>query len=176
MDVSKATGFGGSDHLPFYQKEIPVMFIHTGLTSTYHTPEDDFETIDCAGAVKVINYSEKVIDEILALDTKPTFQSATTNRRNRIRLGVSLNDEVENGVEITRILEGSIAEKYGFQVGDVLTAIGVDKTDKRREVNRLIRGNSGKTLMFKLRRGTEQIETLVELKKIEEPEEGENNG
>ncbi len=176
MDVSKATGFGGSDHLPFYQKEIPVMFIHTGLTSTYHTPEDDFETIDCAGAVKVINYSEKVIDEILALDTKPTFQSATTNRRNRIRLGVSLNDEVENGVEITRILEGSIAEKYGFQVGDVLTAIGVDKTDKRREVNRLIRSNSGKTLMFKLRRGTEQIETLVELKKIEEPEEGENNG
>jgi metal-dependent amidase/aminoacylase/carboxypeptidase family protein len=184
MDIEKSAGFGGSDHLPFFQKEIPVMFIHTGLTSTYHTPEDDFETIDCEGAVKVIDYSEKVVDELLALDTKPTFQSGRSSaRQRRIRLGVSLDEDVENGVKITRILEGSIADKNGFKVDDVITAIGVDKTDKRREVNRLIRENAGKTVMFKLRRGTEQVETLVELKRPDEEkkeeekkEEGENKG
>lgn len=168
MEVVKSSGFGGSDHLPFYQKEIPVMFIHTGLTSTYHTPEDDFETIDCEGAVRVIDYSEQVIDELLALDNKPTFQSASQSRRRRVRMGWSVDDDVENGVEITRISDDSLAKKYGFQVGDIITEIGTDKTDKRREVNRIIRGNSGKTLMFKLKRGDENVEILVELKDQDE--------
>ena len=148
------------------------MFIHTGLTSTYHTPEDDFETIDCAGAVKVIDYSEKVVDEIANLDSKPTFQSASQARRNRVRLGVSLDDEVEGGVEVTRVLDGSIADKAEIKVGDIITAIGTEKTDKRREVNRLIRSNNGKTVIIKLTRGEEQLEKLIELKN----DESEGNG
>ena len=52
--VKPVSGFAGSDHLPFLQYKMPVMFMHTGLTSTYHTPEDDFETLDCDGALKVI--------------------------------------------------------------------------------------------------------------------------
>ena len=164
MDLVKSSGFGGSDHLPFFQREVPVMFIHTGLTSTYHTPEDDFATIDCGGAVKVINYSEKVIDELLTLENKPTFQNARRARARTVRLGVSLNDAVENGVEVTRVLEGSIAEQNDFQIGDVITAVGPEAVDKRREVNREIRANSGKTVMFKLRRGEEQMEKLIELK------------
>lgn len=171
MDVAKSSGFGGSDHLPFFQNNIPVMFIHTGLTSTYHTPEDDFETIDCAGAVRVIDYSEKIIDELLALENKPKFQGTGARRTRRVRLGVSLDDEVENGVRISRVLEGSIAEKAGFEEGDIITAVGVEKTDKRREVNRQIRANSGKTVMIKIRRGEEQLEKMVELKNDDEDSE-----
>jgi hypothetical protein len=52
----------------------------------------------------------------------------------------------------------------------VITAIGVDKTDKRREVNRLVRSNNGKSVMFKIRRGEQQLEKMVELKK-EDPDE-----
>ncbi len=165
MDVLKSSGFGGSDHLPFYQKEIPVMFIHTGLTSTYHTPEDDFETIDCEGAVRVIDYSEKVVDELLALDTKPTFQSANQSRRSRLRMGWSVDDDIENGVQITRISASSIAEKNKFQVGDVITEVAAEKVDKRRQLNLIIRANTGKTVMFKLKRGEENVEVMVELKK-----------
>ena len=172
MDLNKSSGFGGSDHLPFFQKEIPVMFIHTGLTSTYHTPEDDFETIDCEGAVRVIEYSEQVVDELLTLNSKPTFQTAQTRRRSRIRLGVSLDDEVENGVQITRILEGSIADKAGFEEGDIITAIGPKATDKRREVNREVRANTGKSVMIKLRRGEEQMEKMVELKNDQDGDDG----
>lgn len=171
MDINKSSGFGGSDHLPFFQKEIPVMFVHTGLTSTYHTPEDDFETIDCAGALRVIDYSEKIVDELLVLETKPTFQTAQNRRRSRVRLGVSLDDEVENGVKITRILEGSIADKAGFQEGDVITAVGPKPVDKRREVNREVRANSGKTVMIKLRREAEQMEKMVELKSPDEDDD-----
>ncbi len=174
LDVEKSGGFGGSDHLPFFQNSIPVMFVHTGLTSTYHTPEDDFETIDCAGALKVIDFSEKVLDELVAMEKRPTFQGTGAARRTRlVRLGISMEDEVENGVEISRILEGSIAEKAGFKVGDVITEVGVEKTDKRREVNRLIRANNGKSVMIKFRRGEDQMETMVELKQDDDED---NNG
>ena len=168
LDVNKSSGFGGSDHLPFFQKEIPVMFIHTGLTSTYHTPEDDFETIDCKGALRVIDYSEQVVDELLTLENKPKFQTAQTRRRSRVRLGVSLDEDVENGVKITRILEDSIADKAGFEEGDIITAVGPKATDKRREVNREIRANTGKSVMIKIRRGEEQLEKMVELKQADE--------
>ena len=175
LDIAKSSGFGGSDHLPFFQKQIPVMFIHTGLTSTYHTPEDDFETIDCEGAVKVIDYSEKVVDELLSLAKKPTFQSNVQRRRTRVRLGVSLDEDVENGVMITRILEGSIAEKAGFEPGDIITAVGPNATDKRREVNKEIRSNNGKSVMIKFRRGEQQLEKMVELKNPDD-EDSEDDG
>ena len=29
LEINKSAGFGGSDHLPFFQKKIPVMFVHT---------------------------------------------------------------------------------------------------------------------------------------------------
>jgi len=169
--VNKSSGFGGSDHLAFFQKEIPVMFIHTGLNSTYHTPEDDFETIDCEGAVRVIDYSERIVDELLALKSKPQFLTAQSRRRNRVRLGVSFDEDVENGVKITRVLEGSIADEAGFVVGDIITAIGPEATDKRRQVNSQIRANSGKSVIIKFRRGETQMEKLVELKRREEESE-----
>lgn len=165
LEIVKSAAFGGSDHLPFHQQKIPVMFIHTGLTDTYHTPEDDFETIDCEGALRVIDYSEKVIDQLLALDTKPVFQSASEARRNRVRLGVTLSDDAEGGVEITRIFDNSIAAQNGFQVGDIITAVGTEVTDRRRKVVMEIRKNNGNAVMFKLKRGDENIEKLVELKK-----------
>jgi len=45
--------FGGSDHLPFNRRGVPNMFIHTGTNAVYHTPEDDFEAINCEGALRV---------------------------------------------------------------------------------------------------------------------------
>ena len=51
--------FAGSDHMPFFQKGVPVMFLHTGLTDTYHTPEDDFQTLNmsvpCASSTSAKN-------------------------------------------------------------------------------------------------------------------------
>ena len=64
------------------------MFIHTGTNAVYHTPEDDFEALDCEGALKVINYSENVVREIASLSKRPSFGAAKP-----FRLGVMLDDE-----------------------------------------------------------------------------------
>ena len=38
VDVTAVeSAFAGSDHLPFYQRQIPVMFCFTGMTDIYHT-------------------------------------------------------------------------------------------------------------------------------------------
>jgi len=60
-------GFGGSDHLPFNSIGIPNTFIHSGLNDVYHTPEDDFELINCEGALQVIDYSENYIRELVTV-------------------------------------------------------------------------------------------------------------
>ena len=163
LNLVKASGFAGSDHLPFIQKKIPVMFIHTGLTSTYHTPQDDFETINCGGALKVIDYSERVIDQLVGHPGKFTYAQAGS-ARSSVRLGILLNDDNEKGVEITRITEGSIADKAGLKVGDLITAIGDKKMETRRAITREIRAKTGETVKIKFLRGEEEKEVEVKLK------------
>lgn len=44
---------GGSDHYPFYRKEIPFMFFFTGIHADYHTPRDNPELTDCRKAARI---------------------------------------------------------------------------------------------------------------------------
>lgn len=50
-----ATG-GGSDHVPFNNKGIPNIFIHTGSHRYYHTPEDDISTVNIEGIVQISKF------------------------------------------------------------------------------------------------------------------------
>ncbi|MBU0617062.1 MAG: M28 family peptidase [Planctomycetes bacterium] len=68
--------FGGSDHHSFYLKDIPVLFVFTGIHKQYHTPEDDWELIDGEGATKVLQLMHPVISEIASMGERPTFVSA----------------------------------------------------------------------------------------------------
>jgi Iap family predicted aminopeptidase len=56
------SGVGGSDHMPFYYKDIPDIFIHTGLHKDYHTPADDTDKLNFKGMVDVIKYTTKIIE------------------------------------------------------------------------------------------------------------------
>lgn len=56
-----AGGVGGSDHVSFYKKKIPVLGFHTGGYPQYHTPEDDIEYVNTAGAVQSCQYIYKAL-------------------------------------------------------------------------------------------------------------------
>lgn len=47
---------GGSDHVSFFRKNIPVLGFHTGGHPQYHTPEDDFAHINVPGEKLVCDY------------------------------------------------------------------------------------------------------------------------
>jgi hypothetical protein len=44
---------GGSDHYPFYKKNIPFMFFFTGLHKDYHTVRDNPDKVDCNKAARI---------------------------------------------------------------------------------------------------------------------------
>lgn len=66
---------GGSDHVPFYAHEVPVVhFITTGGWKDYHKPTDDVETLDFEGAARI---SEMAADLVVALaesEERPKFE------------------------------------------------------------------------------------------------------
>ncbi len=57
-------GVGGSDHVSFYRKNVPVLGMHTGGHPEYHTPKDDLETLNIPGEEKVCNFVYEVIKKI----------------------------------------------------------------------------------------------------------------
>ena len=155
--VKPERGAGGSDHLAFNSVRIPNTFIHTGLNDVYHTPEDDFDLINCEGALKVIDYSENFIRELVAMDKRPTF-----GRPAPFRFGIRLAEK-DKKVTVIAVSDGSVASKAGVKEGDVIVEFAGDVITKRREVSRSIRKLKGQEIEMKLLRDGEEIELEVKL-------------
>ncbi len=162
--------FAGSDHLPFYQKQIPVMFCFTGMTSIYHTPDDDFETLNIEGVVSVIDYSEQLLRGIDNLKNPPTFVSTQPrNRRAASRapfFGIQpdLAASGAEGIVIRSVRDASPAEAAGLQTGDVIT--GIDDTTVegyQSLIEILIASKPSDKWTVHFKRGSEKKETEVTL-------------
>ena len=149
--------FGGSDHLPFNQRGVPNMFIHTGTNAVYHTPEDDFDAINCEGALRVIDYSERVVDMLAELEDRPTF-----GKPKPFRLGVKI-DEEEGQLKIGGVSEDSIAEKAGLLEGDIIKSVDGSPMENRRDLVRMLRRDRGKTVKMEVQRGDDEVTLDVEL-------------
>ena len=112
--------------------------------------------------LKVIDYSEKVIEGLASLEKRPEF-----GRPKPFRLGVMLSDKAGT-VTIERVFLNSIAEQVGIQKGDVIMEIDGEVMTKRRQISRIIRRDVGKTIQLKLRRDEEVVMMDVELKQDDE--------
>jgi len=171
IDIKIIDGaFAGSDHLPFYMKQIPVMFCFTGMTSIYHTPDDDFETLNIEGAVSVIDYSEQLLRGIDGLEKPPTFIPAPSrNRREATRtpfLGIQpdLASTGAEGIVIRSVRENSPAEAGGLQTGDVIVKVGDTSVDGYQTlIEILIDSKPGDKLKLSFKRAGEDKETEVTL-------------
>jgi Zn-dependent M28 family amino/carboxypeptidase len=54
---------GGSDHAPFYNKGIPIVFLHTGSHIHYHKPTDTSDRLNYNGLVQVAKLALEIILE-----------------------------------------------------------------------------------------------------------------
>lgn len=64
---------GGSDHASFYNKKVPVAFLHTGGHDYYHTPQDTPESLNYDGLEKVSKYATELVFRVCNDGKKPTF-------------------------------------------------------------------------------------------------------
>lgn len=123
-------GYGPSDHGSFYGKDIPVLFFFTGLHKDYHKPSDDWQLINADGEAKVLNMVVGIVNYVNSLSAKPDFIKVTeekkeTNMGFRVTLGVIPDySSTKEGLEITGVKSGGVAEKAGLQAGDVITKLG----------------------------------------------------
>jgi hypothetical protein len=62
--VTRAGGFGPSDHAPFYASGIPVLHFFTGSHADYHTPNDTVERLNIHGALAVLETVRRVIEAV----------------------------------------------------------------------------------------------------------------
>ena len=185
--------FAGSDHMAFVRRDIPVMFLHTGLTNIYHTPEDDYSTLNIPGAVRVVNYTERLIRELADAETAPSFQQATNNRRRRVTpayLGVRLDYEAdERGPRIEEVPEGSPAGEAGLQAGDIIVSLNGEEIGDNDEMTAFlienrpgdevevayVRDNDEATLTFELGTTPRRRRAQPQSDRGNDSERGDNN-
>jgi aminopeptidase YwaD len=123
-------GYGPSDHASFYGKDIPVLFFFTGLHKQYHRPEDDWQLINSDGETSILNMVTGIVNYVDKLPSKPDFikvqeEKKESNMGFRVTLGVIPDySSTKEGLEITGVKSGGVAEKGGLQGGDVITKLG----------------------------------------------------
>ncbi|MEK6233076.1 MAG: M20/M25/M40 family metallo-hydrolase, partial [Planctomycetales bacterium] len=131
--TEKPAGFGPSDHSSFYAKKIPVLHFFTGTHKEYHTPDDDFKTVNVQGISRV---AQLVLESAVALaeaKAPPKYvevKSKQTTRPmgDRPYFG-SIPDFAQSkpGYALQGVSKGSPAEKGGLKTGDVIVQLGEAK-------------------------------------------------
>lgn len=66
-------GSGGSDHASFYNKKIPIAFIHTGGHANYHTPNDTPDKINYEGLEQITKYAFELAWKVVNSGSAPKF-------------------------------------------------------------------------------------------------------
>ena len=74
IDLSEATGYGGSDHMSFTVKQVPVLFFFSGLHGDYHKPSDTWDKIDAPDAAKLLGYVAQIATRLANDPERPKFQ------------------------------------------------------------------------------------------------------
>ena len=131
------SGYGPSDHMPFYVAGIPVLFFFTGNHLEYHTAKDDIDRINSIGTAKV---ADIVGDVALATAKQPAltyvksppemFRGGDMRRRGASLGTVPSYSEDPNqpkGVLLSDVTPDGAAAKAGLKGGDLIVAIGTQE-------------------------------------------------
>ncbi len=128
LKVKTSGPMGGSDHAPFYRKNIPVFAMFTGMTKVYHTPEDTFESINVPGVVQTIDFAERLVAGVVDLPKRPQYVKGASTPRGggqMAYLGVVPDYAGKtDGLQITDVNADSPAAKAGFKAGDIIVKFG----------------------------------------------------
>ena len=162
-----SSGTGPSDHTSFYLKNIPVLHFFTGSHSDYHKPSDDWDKINYAGEVKVL---EVIIQVIEAVDGDPKLAFLTTKSKSmgaarsfKVTMGVMPSyTSDEAGLKVDGVSDGKPAQKAGIQTGDLIIQIGeYPIKDIQAYMESLGKFEKGQTVPVMVKRGTETITLQV---------------
>ena len=141
LDVAAGgDGYGPSDQTSFYAKQIPVLHFFTGTHERYHTPDDDADAINFAGAAKIADLTARVASSLAKGETNPTYARVSAaplmqgdSRGYGAYLGTipdySAMESSSGGVKLADVRAGSPADKAGIKGGDVLVEMAATRIE-----------------------------------------------
>lgn len=131
VEISKNPSVGGgSDHVAFYLKKIPVLFFITGMHKDYHTPNDVIKKINLEGMVDIATLLINLLFHLENVRKIPYQQADITGQQGRGSRtgGVSLGIVPDHayggkGLRVDDVTTGKPADLAGVKAGDIITAI-----------------------------------------------------
>jgi Tol biopolymer transport system component/Zn-dependent M28 family amino/carboxypeptidase len=129
------SGYGPSDHMPFYVAGIPVLFLFTGNHLDYHTAKDDSAKINATGAARVAMITSDVAitvanrtSQLTYVKSPPELLRGGDARRRGASLGTvpsySEDPNQPKGVLLSDVVPEGPAMKAGLKGGDLIVQIG----------------------------------------------------
>jgi aminopeptidase YwaD len=167
-------GFGASDQSSFYAKNIPVIFLTTGVHVDYHTPGDMAEKLNYNEMVKVADYAYQILDSISQLDSMLTFRESgpkteSTARpfRGKVTLGIMpdiTSTDDSPGMRVEFVSPGKPAEIGGMKKGDIILSVdGKPINNVYDYMFRLQELNRGQQVIVTVDRNGVNIDLLIQL-------------
>ena len=173
LDLSEATGYGGSDHMSFTVKQVPVLFFFSGLHGDYHKPSDTWDKIDAPDAAKLLGYVAQIATRLANDPERPAFQRVVEKSAPSVSSsgsgGYGPNfgsipdfDEPPKGVRFADVRDGTPAAKAGLKAGDILIEFdGKDIGNLYDFTYALQAHKPGDEVLVKVLRGSQTIEAKV---------------
>ena len=173
-------GYGPSDQMSFYTHGIPVVHLFSGAHSEYHSPADDFETLDTAAGGKVARLTAGAAGALATSSERLAFVQGTSgspmlgdSRGYGAYLGTipdyTTMMESKGGVLLSGVRDGSPAAEAGLQKGDRLVGLGSYTVENLYDMTFALRDHKpGETVPVKVVRDGAVVELRATLKSREE--------
>jgi hypothetical protein len=174
FDLSENLGYGGSDHMSFTIKSVPVLFFFSGLHGDYHKPSDTADKINAPDAAKLLGYVSEVVDQLDSEPGRPQFVRTAGAKEPSAGAaeggsGYGPNfgsvpdfDEPPKGVRFADVIDGSPASKAGLKAGDILVQFDGKEIGNLYDFTYALRAKKpGDLVLVKVLRGSQTIEAKV---------------
>ena len=131
LEINESDDVGRSDHLSFYNRQIPVLHFFTGIHEDYHRPSDTADKLNYAGMENVSGMIMNVALQLANRAEPLKFVSLPSRApRREISESISSNTYLGSipdygteapGVQLAGVVAGSPAALAGLLPGDVIT-------------------------------------------------------
>ena len=170
-------GYGPSDQMSFYTKNIPVVHLFTGAHEQYHTPEDDASLLNTADGGAISRFTELLVAAVATREARLTWQPPTAapvmagdSRGYGSYLGTipdytAMSGEGADGVKLSGVRPGSPAEEAGVVAGDVLISLGGVAIHNLYDMTFVLQDHKpGDIVPLKVKRGDQTVELAAALR------------
>ena len=174
FDLSENLGYGGSDHMSFTIKSVPVVFFFSGLHGDYHKPSDTADKINAPDAAKLLVYVAQVIEKLSEAPDRPQFirlvepqEPVSGAAGGGSGYGPNFGsipdfDEPPKGVRFADVRDGTPAAKAGLKAGDILIEFDGKEIGNLYDFTYALRSHkAGDEVLVKVLRGSKTIEAKV---------------